>query len=183
MGNLYYLAAQLPAVSLAGDGAVKPPISYTYFLDLCERFMDGKDAALVQKLNLEPPRISEETGSCFLNRWYGWERDLRLSLAQLRAQKMKKEFADSSLANITQDIQQIARNACACDSPLEAEQYLNVERLKKIEELTPTDSFCADAIFAYGLKLQMASRIQKFDEDTGMSSYRIIYDQILGESK
>lgn len=183
MGNYYYLVAQLPAIVISRDSTVKPPITYEYFLDLCTRFLEGGVLEQIKVLSLEPNRYLVETDSQFLNRWYEWEKDLRLSLAYFRAAKLKKTFADSELVCVTQDIQQLARTACGFDSPLEAEYFLYNERLKKIDELTPTDLFCADAIFAYGLKLQMTGRIQKFDEDAGMSSYRIIYDQILGESK
>ena len=183
MANFYYLVSQLPAISISVENPVKPPLTYEYFQDLCHRFLEGDVLSKVEKLSLEPPKNSEKTGSCFLDGWYSWERGLRLSMAQFRAGKMKKEFSDSGLASVTQDIQQIARNACNFESPLDAEKYLNGERVKKIDELTPTDIFCADNVFAYGLKLQMANRIVKFDKDAGMSSYRIIYDQILGESK
>lgn len=183
MGNYYYLVAQLPAVSFSRDSKVNPPIAYGYFLDLCNRFLDGSVLEQVNKLSLEPPRQSEETGSVFLNRWYEWERDLRFAMAQLRAQKMNKIFSDSAVLSVTQDIQQIAKTACSYDSPLEAEQFLNMERIKKIDELVPTDPFNPDSVFAYGLKLKMAERMQKFDENVGKQSYHNIYDQILGDAK
>lgn len=183
MGNYYYLVAQLPSILFSKDSTVSLPISYDYFLDLCNRFLDGSVLAQVNKLSLEPTRSDEKTGFSFLDTWYAWERNLRLAMAQLRAQKMNKAFSDVALSTITQDIQQIAKTACSFDSPLEAERFLNLERVKKIEELVPTDSFSPNAIFAYGLKLKMAERIQKFDEKIGMQSYRIIYDQILGDSK
>ncbi len=183
MGNYYYFVAQLPAIVFARDSAVKPPISTEYFADLCHRFLSGNELECAETLSLEAPREGCPTGSAFLDRWYAWDRDLRLALVQFRAAKMKKEVPSNAGAGVTQDIQQIARTACSYDSPLEAEMYLNAERLKKLEDITPLDNFCLDAVYAYGLKLKMAERMHKFDESEGMQSYRIIYDQILGESK
>ena len=42
--------------------------------------------------------------------------------------------------------------------------------------------FSDDAVIAYGLKLKLANRVKKFNEEAGMASYRKIYDRILGES-
>lgn len=183
MSNYYYLVAQLPAVVFSSDSKATLPISFDYFKDLCARFLDGDVLEKINSLSLEPPKEPADTGFCFLNRWYAWERSLRLALAQQRAAKMQKNFDCPEAATVTQDIQQLARTACAFDSPLEAEQFLNKERLKMIDDFSSIDAFCADAVLAYGVKLLLASRIQKFDENAGMESYRIIYDQILGESK
>ena len=183
MSNYYYLVAQLPAVVFSSDSKATLPISFDYFKDLCARFLDGDVLEQINSLSLEPPKELADTGFCFLNRWYAWERSLRLALAQQRAAKMQKNFDCPEAATVTQDIQQLARTACAFDSPLEAEQFLNKERLKMIDDFSSIDAFCADAVLAYGVKLLLASRIQKFDENAGMESYRIIYDQILGESK
>lgn len=183
MSNYYYLVAQLPAVVFSSDSKATLPISFDYFKDLCARFLDGDVLEQINSLSLEPPKEPADTGFCFLNKWYSWERSLRLALAQQRATKMQKNFDCPEAATVTQDIQQLARTACAFDSPLEAEQFLNKERLKMIDDFSSIDAFCADAVLAYGVKLLLASRIQKFDENAGMESYRIIYDQILGESK
>jgi len=183
VSNYYYLVAQLPAVVFSSDSTASLPITFDYFKGLCASFLEGSVLEQINSLSLEPPREPVDTGSCFLNSWYGWERSLRLALAQQRAAKMQKNFDSTDAATVTQDIQQLARTACAFDSPLEAEQFLNKERLKMIDEFAPIDAFCADAVFAYGVKLLLAARIQKFDENAGMESYRIIYDQILGESK
>lgn len=183
MGNYYYLVAQLPAITFAKDGSVTAPLSYEYFVDLCARFLTESELLTVQNLSLVAPRDAVATGSSFLDEWYRFEKHLRLALAQVRSIKMQKDFADSEVQLVTQDIQQIARTACGFDSPLDAELYLHEERLKKIDELAPIDAFCADSVYAYGLKLLMAIRMSKFDENEGMKSYRIIYERILGESK
>ncbi len=179
--NHYYLAAQLPGFVFSGGTVTQLPITYPDFIELCSRFLEGKELQQLKGLTIEPPCNDEKTGSPMLDAWYTWERSVRLALAHIRAQRMKKEFADTT--PISQDIQQIARTASGYDSPLEAERYLNNERLRVLNELTPLDPFSTDAIFVYGLKLCIAARIIQFNEEAGMESYRAIYDQILGESK
>mgnify|MGYP004448319711 FL=1 len=131
-------------------------------------------------LSRGPPRETADTGSSFLNTWYQKERDLRLALAQIRAQKMKK---DSFMlpGTCTQDIQQAARTAVGMDSPLSAEQYLYEYRLKLLDEISPIDGFSTDAVYAYGIRLMLVSRMKKFDGEKGVSAYHRIYDSILGQ--
>lgn len=182
MSKYYYLVAQLPYLQISPADVDSLSISYANFYELASRFLTPRDMKVLEKLSLEPDKSEGKTDSRFLNAWYEWERLLRVALAQLRATNMKKEF-DSQGFSIPAPIQQIARTACNCDSPLEAEKLLNAERLRVLNELTPLDGFCSDAVFAYGLKLQMAERISLFNKEAGMSSYRTIYNQILGDAK
>ena len=181
MKHLYYLVAQLPAFNTNGD-AVKLPITTDYFLELCSRFMEGSELEAVKKLSLEPPRVSQKTGSAFLDSWYDKERTLRMALAQLRALKMKKDAKDIPLV-FDGEIIQAARTACGMDSPLSAEQFLNEYRLSVLDKLSPLDQFSTDAVFCYGLRLMLTERIKKFNRDEGLSSYHKIYEEILGEAK
>lgn len=181
MSSWYYLISQLPSITLSGD-KIQLPITEEYFFDLCSRFLDAKNMKILSSLSLEPPIEQVKTGSAFLDAWYETERALRLSLAKLRALKLKKDV-DLPQLPVSPDIVQIARTACGMDSPLAAEQYLNEIRMGALERIAPTDSFSTDAVFLYALKLKLAKRMQSFTEEAGAASYRRIYDQILGESK
>ena len=178
MEHLYYLVAQLPAISVNDDSSQKLPLTVGYFKDLCSRFMSEKSAKLAEKLTLEPPVEPVSTGSVFLDEWYEKERCLRLALAQIRALKMKKDIKDLPSASDGESIQ-AARTATGMDSPLAAEQYLNQYRLG----ISPLDNFSVDAVYSYGLKLMLAERMKKFNKDEGLASYHKIYDEILGEKK
>lgn len=172
--------AQLPGFS--PDDIRNPlPITEDSFHELCLRFLDKHTAKVLDGLSLEPPKTNTKTGSAFVDAWYEWERNLRIALAQIRALRMKKEF-DNANTVIPPDVLQTARTACGMDSPLSAEQFLNMARLETIQRLAPLDAFSTDALFAYALKLKQATRMQLFNEETGMASYRMIYDKILGES-
>ncbi len=182
MEHLYYLVAQLPSFSVSGESSSKLPISTEYFKDLCMRYMNAKDCQVAQNLSLEPPRERVSTGSAFLDEWYDKERNLRYALAQVRAQKMKKE---ASVVPITTDgeVIQAARTATGMDSPLSAELFLNEYRLSVLDKIAPLDMFSVDAVYSYGLKLMLTERIRKFNRDEGLASYHKIYDEILGEKK
>ena len=177
MGGQYYLVSQLPAFSINQSAPL--PVTEEYFIDLCSRFMDKKAVKAIQNLSLEPPRQAEKTGYDVLDKWYEYERSLRVALAYLRAQKMKKDFNDPTnlLSKVSSDIMQTARTAMNFESPLEAEDYLDQERINYLSNVLPFE-----AVIAYGLKLKLANRVKKFNEEAGMASYRKIYDQILGES-
>ena len=175
--------SQLPAFSVNQTSPL--PVTEEYFVDLCSRFMSKEKSELAKSLSLAPAQKEEKTPSSLVNQYYDFERKLRVALAQMRAQKMKKEFVDeyTILPQVPGDILNIARNALSFESPLEAENYLNNERVEYLEKIRPLDNFSDDAVFAYGLKLKLATRIKNFNEEAGMASYRKIYDTILGESK
>lgn len=182
MGEQYYLVSQLPAFSINQNAPL--PVTEEYFLDLCSRFMNKKALKVLKNLSLEPPRQIEPTGFAVLDKWYTYERDLRIALAYLRAQKMKKDFIDPTnlLLGVSPEIMQCARTAMAFESPLEAEDYLDQIRIDYLTNILPYDNFSDEAVIAYGLKLKLANRVKKFNEEAGMASYRKIYDRILGES-
>ncbi|MGN0730017.1 hypothetical protein [Treponema sp.] len=182
MEHLYYLVAQLPAISVNDDSSQKLPLTVSYFKDLCCRFMTEKSAKLAESLSLEPSVEPVASGSKFLDAWYEKERALRLALAQIRALKMKKDIKE--LPSVTDgESVQAARTAAGMDSPLAAEQYLNQYRLGVLDRIMPMDSFSADAVYCYGLRLMLAERMKKFNRDEGLASYHKIYDEILGEKK
>ena len=173
--------AQLPAFSATADSG-KLPITTEYFIDLCRRFMPKSAAAVVESLSLEPPREAIATGSAFLDTWYVKERNLRLALAQIRALKMKKEAKDIPITSDGEVIQ-AARTATGMDSPLSAEQFLNEYRVSVLDKIAPLDNFSIDAVYNYGLHLMLAERMKKFNAEEGLTSYRTLYDEILGETK
>lgn len=180
MGKQYYLVAQLPALEET-EARSSLPITEKYFRDLCSRFLSEKEMKILDNLSLEPTKEEVKTGSDFLDAWNDKERCLRLALAQLRALKLKKD-SDILPGTCTADIIQAARTATGMDSPLSAEEFLNEYRLNTLSLLTPIDSFCVDAVYAYGLKLMLLQRMKLFDMEKGKVSYHKIYDEILGEA-
>ncbi len=175
--NQYYLMSQLPSLDGIGDSSAVP-ITEERFNELCERFLSKKVLKSLGKLTLVPPREADKSGSAFIDSWNEGERMLRLALGGLRAGKLKKSF-DTENESFSPLLLQAARTAVELQDPLAAEQFLNRYRLSFLESLRPSDPFCEDAVFYYGLKLKLISRIQNFDENKGREEYRNIYDSIM----
>lgn len=173
----YYLVSQLPNIS-GTEGKSALPLNTAAFKELCCRFLSEDEKKTIEGLSLIPPKELSSTGSDFLDTWYEKERYLRFALAQIRAQKMKKDSVVLP-PGCTADIISAARTAVGMDSPLSAEQFLFDYRIKLLDELRPLDNFALDSIYAYGIKLMLVERMKKFDMENGKTSYHAIYDNIL----
>ena len=173
----YYLISQLP--SLDGIGENMPlPITEERFLELCNRHLGKKAQNEMKNLTLLPSKSNEYSGSALLKAWNESERNLRLALAKVRAEKMKKTF-DAGNRVLPTEYNKIANTAIEMSNPMEAEKCLNRYRLGLLESLRPMDNFSEDFVFYYGLKLKLLLRIRQFDADAGETAYRNIYNSIL----
>ena len=175
--DFYYLVSQLPNIS-SSEGKSALPLNSEQFREICSRFVNDDQKKIIENLSLVPPREAVSTDSTFLDVWYEKERNLRFALAQIRAQKMKKE-GFTLPSGCTADIVGVARTAVGMDSPLSAEQFLYDYRLRLIDELRPMDAFSIDAVYAYGIRLMLIERMRKFEVENGKTSYHKIYDEIL----
>ncbi len=175
--NQYYLMSQLPSLDALTDGATIP-VTEERFYELCSRFLGKKALKAVNELTLVPKRDCEKTGFKIIDDWNEGEKLLRVALGSVRANKMKKDF-DTADDPLSATMLAVAKNAVEIGEPLEAEKFLNRFRLDFLESLRPADSFSEDAVFYYGLKLKIISRIYGFDETKGKEQYRNIYNSIL----
>ena len=177
----YYLISQLP--SLDGINENTPlPITSERFEELSLRFLGKKAQAEFLKLTLAPPKIPEKSSSPLVEKWNEGERNLRLALAKLRAEKMNKHY-DGEADGLSPVLLQAVRTAAENESPMEAEKFLNKYRLDFLETLRPADSFSQEFVFYYGLKLKLIERIRKFDAESGETAYRNIYNSIMNGEK
>ncbi len=175
----YYLISQLP--SLDGVSESTPlPITEERFSELCHRFLSKRACAELDRLSLMPPKSYEKSSSDLIERWNEEERNLRLALAKIRAEKMKKPF-DTENINFSHSLIQAARTAVETESPMEAEKFLNNYRLELLETLRPSDSFSENYIYYYWLKLKLLLRIRTFDTQKGEAAYRNIYNSIMNK--
>lgn len=185
MAGYYYLMAQLPSLS---SGSA-PGLSYKDFLDLAGRFLSSSDLKTLRSISLVPPRSAEKTGSSVVDGWYAKERALRLALARVRAGRLKREgsaaYAGMEASAVTEtlsaspEISLIAKNAAAMEDPLEAERYLDRERMSFAQELGNGHFFDSEAVFAYAFSLLLREREDSFSVDSGRSAYMGIYNSIL----
>ena len=174
----YYLVSQLP--SLDGLGENSPlPVTEEHFDELCQRLLGKKAWEEMKNITLIPPREEEKCGSELIDGWHNAERKLRLSLAKVRAERMKKSF-DIGNVNLPQEYIRAAAVAADKENPMEAENSLNSFRLEILESMRPADSFSKEYIFYYAIKLRLLSRIRCFDADMGRAAYKNIYSATIG---
>lgn len=177
----YYLMAQLPSLDCVGDTAPLP-ITEERFYELCHRFLGKKATGILEALTLAPARDGAAVRSPLVEAFNTYERQLRLALGLARAAKLQKPF-DAGDASIPASVQQTANTAVSMDDPLAAEAFLSQLRLEHLESLRPGDAFSEEAVFYYGLKLKLLSRMRQFDESRGQAAYQTIYDSILHQDK
>ena len=173
----YYLMSQLPSLDGVGENAPLP-ITEKDCLEVCRRFLGKNELKELERLTLLPPRNPVKSSSPLIEKWNEGERNLRLALAKLRADKMKKYFAVAE-GYLSAELLQTARTAVEFESPMEAEKFLNDYRLKFLETLRPMDTFSKDSVFYYCLKLKLISRMRNFDNEGGKTAYKNIYNSVL----
>lgn len=177
----YYLISQLP--SLDGLSENTPvPITEARFLELCSGSLSKKILGELKGLSLTPARTPEKSPSPLIEAWNDGERNLRLALGKIRADKMNKSFLCENNA-LPVGLVQAARTAADAESPLEAERFLNRYRLDFLETLRPMDGFSEDYLFYYFLKLKLILRIRQFDAEKGEAAYRSIYRSLMNEGR
>ena len=141
----YYLIAQLPTLDGLGDN-MSVPITEERFLELCGQFLGAKAQDELQKLSLAPSKEYEKSSSKLIKAWNEGERNLRLVLGKVRAEKMNKQF-DTEDKKFSDNLLQTARMAVEIENPMEAEKFLNHHRLEFLGTLIPMDAFALDYIF------------------------------------
>ena len=173
----YYFMSQLPSLDGIGD-QLPLPITEERFLELCHQFLGKKVQKEIDGLTLVPSKSPEKSTSALVETWNEGERNLRLALAKVRADKMKKSF-EAAPGYVSAELMKVARMAVEMESPMEAEVFLNQFRMGFLESLRPMDTFSEDSVFYYGLKLKLMLRMRQFDETLGKAAYKDIYNSIM----
>lgn len=177
----YYLISQLPSLEGISENAPLP-IDEERFFDLCGQHLGKKAQIEMEKLTIAPPMDAENTSSVLLKEWYDGERNLRLALSKVRAEKMNKTF-DLQNKSLPAELLKVAGEAANEENPMKAENMLFEYRLKFLESLRPMDTFSQDFVFYYGLKLKLIARMRQFDTELGEAAYKDIYNSILDGSR
>ncbi len=175
--NQYYLIAQLPSLDALGENTPLP-ITEERFYELCNRLLGKKAAAALSEITLVPQRDGEPAANALVEAWNKGERDLRLALAEVRAKRLKKQAGESK-GSYPAELLETVCAASEMSDPMEAELYLNRFRLDFLETLRPSDPFSQAAVYYYGIKLKLLSRIRGFDTESGEKQYRNIYNSII----
>lgn len=173
----YYLISQLPSLDAISDG-IQIPITEERFLELCSHHLGKKTLSEIEKLTLTPALNPEKSSSALVAAWCDDERNLRMALANARADRMGRNLPFEK-RGISSELSKIASSAVEIENPLEAEKFLLQLRLSSLEALRPMNSFSDEYIFYYALKLKLLNRIRVFDEERGEATYKNIYNSVL----
>lgn len=174
---MYYLMSQLPSLDAVGENT-PVPITEERFYELCHRFLGKKAKDEIEKITLIPPRNFEKSGSLLIDTWNEGERNLRIALGKVRAEKMKKTF-DADKMDLSVELLKTANTAVEMKDPLEAEKFLDGYRMGFLEELRPMDTFSDESVYYYALKLKLLLRSRQYNEEEGKTAYRTIYTSII----
>ncbi len=177
----YYLISQLPSLDGIGENSMLP-ITEERYLELCKSFLGARMLNELENLTLIPPLNPQKSRFAIVEAWNDRERNLRLALAKVRADKMNKSF-EIPKGQLSAEILKAANSAAETVNPLEAEKFLLNYRLSFLETLRPTDSFSDEYIFYYALKLKLILRIREFDKRTGEINYKNIYSEIVNGNR
>jgi len=153
--NYYYLIAGLPMLQFG----MKPPISYSDFLEEC-----------AQGLSQDEISALKEDKIFLLKKWKNFDKVLRNELVRTRAVKKGKDPNNYLRASegIDPFIAPLAHWAANQDSPMEAEKHLDKIRWEKIEEFKSGHYFDMEYLAAYGLQLQILERWDRINSGDGM---------------
>ncbi|MBE6949111.1 MAG: DUF2764 family protein [Ruminococcaceae bacterium] len=177
----YYLISQLPCLDAIGEN-MPAPITEERFSELCSRFLGKKTLKELNNLALVPQINCEKSSSALVEAWNEGERNLRLALGKVRAEKMKKPF-DIGNRCLPIGLVKVASTAVEIENPLEAEKFLDGYRMEFLETLRPMDQFSEEFVFYYGLKLKLILRTRQFDAAVGEAAYRYFYDSALNSRR
>lgn len=159
--------------------------------ELCRELMTTADAALLDLCVLDPFAVTATNSgegeaavsadsSPLISGWLEWERSLRLALAKIRGQKLKRDI--SQLAEPPADALDaiaVAKAAVAIDSPLEAELFLDRARWDAVEQLQTRNYFDRDTVYGYMFKLLLLERKALFRVEEGFAEYKAIYASVM----
>jgi hypothetical protein len=171
----------------------QPPMSSEAFKDLAKGFLSKHDAAMLDKISLDPFPSQQEvaydekvlsSGSSFIDAWQEWERALRFNLGKQRALKIKRENAALMGAPVepVEAAAAAAKIIAAAEEPLEAELLTLKLRWNAIETLQGLNHFHINTILAYLLKLLLLERHALFQTEAGFAEYKSLYASIIGST-
>ena len=158
----YYLIASLPAFGFGEP----PPLGLADFLERCRAQLPEAELRQVEAV------LSGNTGPVdhsFARAWHGFEVHLRNTIARVRAAARGVDAAPHLRDGEAWEgaVLEGVEDAYARPHPLEREMELDHLRWGKLDELGVGHAFDLQAVFIYGLRLQLALRRQAWNVSAG----------------
>lgn len=167
--SLIYLLSSLPMLNLGAAPGVTPET----FRQACRDQLSASDAATAEALLDGAPAAHP-----FAAAWQDKETILRNAVARLRAKASGKDAARWLRHAQGSDcqIEALAEDAFQEADPLQRERELDKIRWLAAEELQGPDPLGVRAVFAYAVKLAIATRWASLDAAQGQA----VFDRLAG---
>lgn len=153
-----YLTASLPALQFGA----KPPFSFAQFLAICQDKIPEADLAVLGRASIAGEYDYQDKQE-ILKRWQEFDTALRNELARIRAERKRidafkyqrqSEFIEPYFTHT-------AQGAIRNPAILEAERALDLERWRKLDELSAGHYFDLDLLVVYAHKLLILERWER----------------------
>lgn len=153
-----YLISSLPMLHFG----IKPPFTFTRFLEACQDKIPESDADIIKSLT---GGYASELSCPALKRWRNFDTALRNELVKIRASRKHVDYLKYIRGDeyIEPYIAHIAMSAHRTHSILEAERLLDRERWLILDELAAGHYFDLDFLIAYALKLLILERWERIN--------------------
>jgi hypothetical protein len=117
--------------------------------------------------------VAERFGCRFLIDYLSWEIELRLSLAAMRVREKGGNIDDHAILSAvhSRDYSNLINQLKSQRNPLQAERFLDEERLRQIYRFEGSSGFSLDALLAYVTRSAIYSRWAKISEDFDIETY------------
>jgi hypothetical protein len=117
--------------------------------------------------------VAERIGCRFLIDYLSWEIGLRLSLAALRVREKGGNLDEHAILSTfhPRDYSNFIAQLKSQKNPLQAERYLDEERLRQIYRFEGSSGFSIDAVMAYLSRSAIYSRWEKISEHFDIETY------------
>ncbi len=171
--NFYYFVASLPPVSLTGA----PALDMEVFLADARRLLDAGTVAKIESL-LEGG--FEGIPGASAERLRDAEVLLRNAIVRTRAAKADVDAAafQKPARGFSQQVEQVVTEAFAKPNPLERELTLDRFRLALLDDWTRATPFGESAVLAYAMKLKMAHRWARLNDEAGRARLNATVTQV-----
>ncbi len=155
--NYYYLVASLPSQQLFAE----PPMTPEALAALCVEQLSAADLRELDAV------LAARGSSAFGARHAGYERELRSCIAQVRAERRRRDAAELAMETGDLGLQQSVRDAFAAKDPMERERRLDAMRWRWLEQEAERDAFAPAAVFSYALRLAIGQVWSRRTADAG----------------
>lgn len=170
-----YLIASLPMLHFGA----RPPLSFEKFLSAASGLISDEELDILRSVTISG-RSPSETGQPTLKRWYEYDTNLRNELVKIRALRKRLDPSKYVRASAYADSRAAHLAVAAYRNPhiQEAENFLDRERWRALDEMSFGHYFDLDFLIIYAIKLKLLIKWQEI----GTSDRSKLLEETIGKS-